>query len=159
MKTKQQVAVDLYGMVGVGVTKAEAKADATRKLEQATEGRYEARMLRFPSGYIGLIYRDLYGWNYSIMQPDRNEAAGYCLGGYETRQEAERMLRIHIAQNLIYVAEDNGLSVILDERDQREHAEYIGWQLRYREYKAQGYSDSDCHHMACENRPFCPPAV
>lgn len=159
MKTKKRVVVNLYGMDGYGATKADAKADAALKLTNATMGRYEPKMLRFPTGIVGLVYRDLYGWQYSILHEDRDEADCSNLVSCATRNEAERKLRFHVAQNLIFEVDDNGLSVILDSADRLHHNEYVAWQKQYKEYKSQGYSDTGAYRMACESRAFCPPAA
>lgn len=160
MKTKKHVIVDLYGMEGVGLTKAEAKVDAEAKLTRAITGYGCPKMVRFPAGYVGLVYHNLYGFNYSLLSPGNDtRIGGTVIENHPTRQDAERSMRRHVAQYLIFLTVDNGLSVILDEGDRREHAEYIAWQLRYQEYQAQGYNDTDGHHMACESRAFCPPAA
>lgn len=159
MKAKKHVVIDLYGMEGYGSTKAEAKADAEQKLQRATDGFYSPRLYRFHSEYIGLVYRNLNGWHYTYLRPDNTNADFYSVGPFQTPGETERKLRAHIAQNLIFVTDDNGSSVILDERDQLEHTEYVAWQLRYKEYRAQGYNESDCHRMAYESWAPCPPAA
>ena len=159
MKQRKMISVDLYGMAGYGSTKTEAKQDAERQLVAATEGYYEARMRRFPAGQVGLLYRDLHGWNYSILHADRSETNGYALGGYPSRQDAERALRRHIAQNLIFVTEENGLEVLANEADRKDHQMYVAWQGYYKELRTQGYSDVDAHRLACEGRALCPPAA
>lgn len=163
MKTKKRVVVDLYGMAGYGSTKTEAKADAERQIEKVMDGSYMPAVLRFPAGYIGVIsrsapYRAAHEWEYSYLMPtDTALGQSSCThSGYETRADAERALRSHIAQCLLWVTEDNGMDVLFDGADRLRHNEYIAWQKRYKEYKAQGYSDTDCHRMACESRAFCP---
>lgn len=167
MKTKKRVVVDLYGVAGHGSTKTEAKADAERQIEKAFDGSYMPVVIRFPAGYIGLTYRSApycaaHGWEYCYLSPDEtmlDAATVYTHSGFESRADAERALRRHVAQNLIFVTDDNGMDVLVDGADRLHHNEYVAWQLRYRDYKAQGYNDTDCHRMACESRAFCPRVV
>ena len=166
MKRNKRVYVNLYGMDGYGSTKTEAKHDAERQIEKALDGTYAPLVFRFPAGYIGIVsrtapYLQAYNWEYCYMNPNETQlpAVPCTHGGYETKEAAERALRTHIAQNLIFVTEENGLDVLTNERDRQDHQEYVTWQLRYKEYRTQGYSDTDAHRLACESRAFCPTAA
>ena len=160
MKRDKRAYVNLYGMDGYGSTKAEAKQDAESKLIEAMEGDYAPHIFRFPAGYVGLVIRlPIGGWQYTILGPEDTVRCGASCSGIETAYAAERTLRLHIAQNLIFVTEDNGLEVLKNETDKANHKAYIAWQLRYKEYRAQGYSDTDAHRLACESRAFCPTAA
>ena len=160
MKQRKTISVDLYGMTGYGPTKTEAKQDAERHLESAMHGSYTPRMYRFPAGYMGVITREpVGGWQYTILGPQDTARHGAGCLGIETADQAERGLRRHIAQNLIFVTDDNGLKVLTHEADRRSHQEYIVWQEYYKELLAQGYSDTDAHRLACEGRGMCSPAA
>jgi len=158
MRTKKQVTVDLYGALGVGHTQAEAKTDAARRIACAFRdghgfASYSPKMLRFPNGAVGLLYRDLAGWNYSVLWPGHDRQDGYSVGLWvDTQREAERSLRRHMAQLHIFETDDDGMSLLLpdDEDGRKEHARYLKFQVAYRQYKAEGKSDHDCHRLACE---------
>ena len=170
MNRDKQVSINLYGMDGSGSTKAEAKHDAERQIEQALDGTYAPLVFRFPAGYIGIVsrtapYRQAQSWEYCYLCPDETQlpAVPCTHEGYETRDAAERALRTHIAQNLIFVTEENGLEVLENEADRHDHQRYIAWQVYYwpyyQELRAQGYSDADAHRLACDGRALCPPAA
>ena len=166
MKRDKRVYINVLGIDGYGATKAEARRDAERQIEKAMDGPYAPLVFRFPVGYIGIVsrtapYRQAQQWEYCSLYPDETQLRAFTCthGGYETRDAAERALRTHIAQNLLFVTEENGLEVLTDEGDKLRHKDYITWQLRYKAYRAQGYSDTDAHRLACESRAFCPTAA
>ena len=161
MKQHKTISVDLYGMTGTGPTKAEAKQDAERRLTAAMTGLYTPQIFRFPAGYIGVIAREPgSGWQYAILGPgDTTKRYGVSCSGIESADNAERALRQHIAQNLLFVTDENGLEVLTNETDRHNHKLYIAWQEYYKELRAQGYSDTDAHRLACEGRAMCPPAA
>ena len=145
MKQHQTISVDLYGMTGYGPTKAEAKQDAKRRVTAAMDGSYTPCVFRFPAGYAVIVTRchprwHAQKWEYFYMGPgeDQSPATPSTCSAYDTPAEAERALRRHVAQLLIWVIEDNGMSVLLDEK----------------ELRAQGYSDTDAHRMACDGRAW-----
>ena len=159
MKRDKRVYVNLYGMDGYGSTKTEAKQDAERQIEQALDGSYTPLVFRFPTGYIGIVsrtapYRQAHSWEYCYLNPDETQLPAVpCVHeGYETRDAAERALRRHIAQNLIFITEENGLEVLTNETDTLNHQLYVAWRRYYKELRAQGYDDVSAHKMACESR-------
>ncbi len=160
MKQHQTISVDLYGMTGYGPTKAEAKQDAERRLAAAMDGSYTPRVFRFPAGYLGVITREPFsGWEYTILGPQETVRRGAGCSGLESADNAERALRQHIAQNLLFVTDEHGLEVLTNETDRHNHQLYIAWQDYYKELRAQGYGDVDAHRLACEGRAMCPPAA
>lgn len=166
MKAKKQIVVDLYGISGYGSTKGVAKTDAKRQIARALSGSYAPTIIRFPAGYIGLIYRSApyraaHSWEYCYLSPEETMlTTSTCMqSGFDSLAEAERALRLHVAQLLIFVTDDNGMDILIDGASRLRHNEYVAWQKRYREYRAQGYTDTDCHRMACESRAFYPPAA
>ena len=166
MKRTKRVYVNVLGMDGYGSTKTEAKHDAERQIERALDGSYTPCVFRFPAGYIGIVsrtapYLQAHSWEYCYLNSDETQlpAVPCTHDGYETKEATERALRLHIAKNLIFVTEENGLEVLVDETERHQHKAYIAWQLRYKEYRTQGYSDPDAYRLACESRAFCPTAA
>ena len=158
--------VDLYGMVGCGKTKAEAKRDAESQIVQALDGSYTPRIFRFPAGYIGIVARCnprwyAQRWEYFYLRPgeEQSPASPSTCSAFDTPDRAERALRNHVAQLLIGLTEDDGMSVLVEETDRRDHADYLGWQVHYKALRASGHSEQDAHQMARYGRAACSPAA
>jgi hypothetical protein len=147
MTRTKTIEVTLYGITGFGSTRAEAKAAAEARITAALDGHDIPTMLRFPMAIVGLVYRDLWGWQYSIMTDQMQR--GYVVHtNAQTAQEAERMLRRHVAQNLLFQVEDHGLSVMQDAQDRADHVRYVDWQECYRAAAKKGYDDADARRIA-----------
>ena len=166
MKRTREASIDLYGMTGCGQTKTDAKHDAERQIEQALDGSYTPSILRFPAGYLGIVTRCnprwyAQKWEYSYMRPDEEQlpANPPTCSAYDTPADAERALRRHIAQLLIGLTEDDGMSVLREETDRRSHADYIDWQKHYKELRAEGYDERAAHEISCAGRAACSPAA
>ena len=71
-RTQKLVDVDLYGAIGTGATRTEAKAQAEAKISTAfaDDGMYNPQMMRFPMGEVVTVYRTLEGWTYGLLCPD-----------------------------------------------------------------------------------------
>ena len=166
MKRTHEASIDLYGMAGVGKTKTDAKHDAARQIAQALDGSYTPRVFRFPAGYLGIVTRCnprsyAQKWEYCYMRPEEEQlpASPCTCSAYDAPADAERALRRHMAQLLIGVTEDDGMSVLREETDRRNHADYIDWQKHYKELRAEGYDERAAHEMSCAGRAACSPAA
>jgi hypothetical protein len=151
-KRQHTTSVDLYGMPGHGRNVAEAKAHAATRLCAAMDGTYAVRLFRFPTGIVGVVSRDPFsGWCYTVLKADQTHQLGATCSGMASADVAERRLRYAVAQILVFVADDNGVSIIENDADRGDHAQYVAWQERYRAYRGLGYSDADAHRMASDN--------
>jgi len=155
MKTAKLVDVDLYGALGTGSTKTEAKAQAEAKISKAfaDHGQYNPQMMRFPMGEVVTVYRTLEGWTYGFMCPDETRKVSYGCGNYPSRREATMRALRHVAQGYWdNEATDYGHDILpaIDDEGHREQTSYRRFQEAYRVLKAQGKTDSECHYEACQ---------
>ena len=127
MKRTHEASIDLYGMAGVGKTKTDAKHDAEHQIEQALDGSYTPRIFLFPTGYIGIVARchpcfHAQKWEYFYMRPgeEQSPASPYTCSAYDAPADAERALRRHMAQLLIGLTEDDGMSVLIEDADDHD---------------------------------------
>jgi hypothetical protein len=148
------ITISLYGVTGMGMTKAAATAHAADRIATAFDETYSyaVTMIRFPDHSIGVVFRTLEGWTYNRLWDDQEQKTLYALGMYATPREAERMLRREVAQGLIWATPDQGRAVLLpdDETGLADHERYLTFQQAYRHFADEGKSDSDCHRLACE---------
>ena len=153
-RAPKTVDVDLYGAIGTGATKTEAKAQAEAKIQTAFAeyGQYNPQMLRFPRGEVVTVYRTLGGWTYGTLWPDETRKVSYGSGCYPSRREATMHALRHIAQDYW----DNEASCYghdllhaTDERGHEAQTRYRHFQTAYRLLKAQGKTDTECHAGAC----------
>lgn len=145
------MAVEVAGMQGVGLTKTEAKANAMARLTEAMQGSYAPRMLSFPCQITAVIYRTPTSYGYILTSTEPMHRMRMHETDCVSAEHAEKACRVQAAQWLEGRVEDDGMSVIHDERDQSSHARYIGFQRAYRFYQAQGMSDQACHWHACQH--------
>ena len=155
-RTPKHVEISVHGALGYGYTPKEARAHAISRIETAFTDAisgYHPVMIRFPKGDIGLMYRDLEGWQYSILWSQDDDKRCYGSGQhYDNAKQAEVHLRRHMAQQYIFASDDNGMSILdpFDTEGQKDHAKYVKFQLAYKEYQTQGKTAQDCHRLACE---------
>jgi hypothetical protein len=154
-RTQKLVDVDLYGALGTGSTKSEAKAQAEAKITKAFagDGQYNPHMFRFPRGEVVTVYRTLEGWTYGTLWPDETGTVSYGSGLYESKRDATMHALRNIAQHYWDdEASGYGLNLLLalDDEGQREQTSYRRFQMAYRLLKAQGKTDTQCHYEACQ---------
>ena len=131
------------GMDGQGATVKEAKLDATRKIERFIKDTESGPYFQETEGYVIAVYLSYASWSYRILGP----AFGHCeCMGAPSKTEAIRRAKKHLAQTLSTV--DNVRTDLCDFEDQAELISYFKWQLRWKEFKAQGFNDNDCHKLA-----------
>jgi hypothetical protein len=155
MKTRKLVDVDLYGAIGTGATRAEAKAQAAAKIQAAfsDQGSYCPDMFRFPKGETATIYRTLEGWTYGILWPGEEHKRQYGMGVFATKRDANQAMRRNLAQlywNDHATEYGHELLAALDEEGHRLQDSYRRFQRRYQELKAEGWTDTQCHYEACQ---------
>jgi hypothetical protein len=155
MKTKKLVDVDLYGALGTGASKTEAKAQAEAKISTAfaDHGQYNPQMMRFPRGEVVTVYRTLEGWTYGFLCPDETRKVSYGSGLYPSKRDAAIHALRHIAQGYWDdEASDHGRDFLVatDDAGRREQTRYWQFQEAYRQLKAQGKTDAQCHYEACQ---------
>jgi len=153
-RTQKLVDVDLYGALGTGTTKAEAKAQAEERIQTAFAdyGQYNPQMMRFPRGEVVTVYRTLEGWTYGCLWPDENRKRSYGCGNYPSQHAAVVHALRHIAQGYwddAGTGYGHDILPVLDEEGHREQTRYTRFQEAYRLLKAQGKTDSECHDEAC----------
>lgn len=146
-----KVTVTYYGVEGTGRNVTEAKRDAGRKIEASLTGSYDPTILAC-RGIGILVYRQPNGWDFrTIVDPSDGirEGTMYGCGNYATHKEAVQAATNHLAQ-MAWVPED-GYTTPVAGADAREFRSWVEFQLRYREARSRGMSDSDCHSYACRN--------
>jgi hypothetical protein len=154
-RTQKLVGVDLYGALGTGSTKTEAKAKAEAKLIKAfaEDGQYNPQMMKFPRGEVVTVYRTLEGWTYGTLWPRETGTVSYGSGLYPSKRDAAIHALRHIAQGY-WDDEASGYGCDLlqatDDEGHREQTRYKRFQEAYRALKAQGKTDSECHYEACQ---------
>lgn len=135
-----------------------AKEHAVWRIKHAfTEAhKYEPTMIRFPKGEIGLVYRTLEGWQTQILWANEKYKQFYNgRSSAGTAFEALIALKRDMAQNSWNDEATRQGRTLVHEHDtegQREHERSMAFQEAYARAKAQGYSDSVCHAMACDQR-------
>lgn len=157
----QQVSITYCGVDGFGRTLKEARKYAMDVLSRFVA--HHTPKLVYIAGHFILVTRDPEAWSYRIIDPEDLEKKADDLTvvcnhlGYMSASEAERAGRRHLAQNLIFGTPDNGMSVLKNENDRREHVSYIGWQLACRDAASRGLSDAEQREFANrEGRRFQP---
>jgi hypothetical protein len=154
-RTQKLVDVDLYGALGTGSTKADAKAQAEARIQTAFAdyGQYNPQMMRFPKGEVVTVYRTLQGWTYGFLCPDETRKVSYGSGTYPSRRDATMHALRHVAQGYWDDEATNDGHDLLhatDDEGNRAQASYRRFQQAYRALKAQGKTDSECHYEACQ---------
>ena len=163
MKRTSEITTHIHGAIGYGYTLTDAKKHAVSRIKNAFSGEeygqdflgYQPQMIRFPLGNIGLIYRNLDGWHYSIMRPDEIHKKGYdYCGTYKNQQDAEKMMRRDLSQDFWQDPVRNYGRNILDPMDEEGHKDlerYIKFQVAYERFQAEGKDEHTCHKLACES--------
>lgn len=152
-RTQKLVDVDLYGALGTGANKTEAKAQAEAKIAKAFNDawNYAPTMQRFPQGEVGTVYRTLEGWQYIILWPTAEHTDCSTTDPKPSKHDAKIAMRRHIAQGY-WESDDDGVSILMsyDEEGIRQQRAYAKFQRTYRQLKTEGNDDSTCHRMACD---------
>lgn len=141
------ITVNYFGFDGSGKTVKEAKADAARKAQAfISDAEIGAKILKLDSAYA-VISRACGGWQYQIIWPDGiSGTVAVCMG--ESLKDAERRVRMHVAQVLCSIPDNPLNSLIVDKTDQAEYKRWFNWQCRYREAVSSGYSDDQARQIA-----------
>jgi hypothetical protein len=153
MKTTKRIEVDLYGAIGTGSTKTEAKAQAEAKIATAFSDawNYAPSMQRFPKGEVGTVYRTLEGWQYIVLWPTHEHTDCSTIDPKPTKQDAKIAMRRHIAQDY-WESDDEGVSILFSYDDEgiRQQRAYAKFQRTYRQLRAEGKTDVEAHYEACQ---------
>lgn len=150
--------VTVYGVEGWGETAKEARADAVRKLEEAAVRDYTPRYIAW-RGYLGLIFADLEGYTFAIMDPDKLSGSHtyteYLYTGthYSNRDEAESRMRVRLARQTWRREDGNYLPSILStsytlEEDRRDYVDWATVEARTLDYMDHGFERELAHTLA-----------
>jgi hypothetical protein len=135
-------------------TEREARAKVLELAEAACTGSYTPVIVQ-AGGLVGLGWREPLGWAYSIVR-DGASKIGCSSYGDKTREEVERRIRSHMAQNLLRLDSDpahTGEEVIRDARDLESHRGYVRWQYSFRRLSASGLTFDQAHQQADSHEP------
>jgi hypothetical protein len=147
------IRIDYYGVEGAGKTVKEAKLDAGRKIETMLKGDYVPEVIAF-RGFVALLWREPYGW-FSKLLTDyhTHEIQTGRLNGcasHASRSQALAAIRMSLAQT---AWTPDITPLCLDILLPEQYSDFQAWarfQLKYRELKASGLTDIECHRQACE---------
>lgn len=150
-----QVTVTYCGVESTGRTVTEAKQSAARRIESfARTGPSPSIIAAGP--WAMLFYRDLSGWCASIIATPDGFRTDYLSGSHYglDKSDVERSARRHLADlatdwRTCFTADDVD-PCCLDKADRKEIACKAAWQRRYHAYKARGFNDNQCHHLASQ---------
>ena len=127
------------------------KTDAAASVEKLTletlarlsEG---ARFFQF-KGHAIAVVPGLYSWETWSSLSGRTRTA---VSGYSSADDAMRSAQIGVAQNS-WEHDTDDASFLADCPDtiRSKMSNWITFQRKYRAFKAEGYSDTDCHRLAC----------
>lgn len=143
-----------FGHIEVtGRTLTEVREKALALLERLSNDLFDSPKLIKSRGHLLLIWRDNYGWGYSLIRPNEPDGVirvyANTAGGRNTLAENERAGRRHMAQMLM-TWDDDAVDVIEHAEDRRDHISWVAWQHRYRAWKEVGRTDDHCHRLASE---------
>lgn len=149
--------VDLYGALGSGSTKTDARTSAEAKIRTAfaDDGMYCPEMHRFPRGEVATVYRILEGWTYAILWPTQTRQTFYGQRLSPNKREARGAMLRHIAQDYWDdepTAYGHDLLAATDDEGRKDQTRYRQFQRAYRHWKSLGFGDTECHRMACDSR-------
>jgi hypothetical protein len=137
-----------------GRTLTEAKQNAMAHAASMMTGDYTPKMIEW-RGHLLFFWRGLYSWEYRITPPDVRPIEGCELTLWGSslpnldKTVAWNRAKFHLAQTTW--THDDGLEVpgfITESEHKEELSEYFAWQLRYRDFRNEGYTDVQCHALA-----------
>lgn len=142
------IQITYFGMEGEGKTLTEAKQDAGRKLEAAMDGSYLPYVFTH-MGHTLIVFREPDGWAYMMIYPDDDgQKSGSSSGGNSQEETIRQGLR-HMAQNLYNPKTgEDGMSVLRNKDDIRQHQNWVEWQRVYLAWADLGASDGTCRDYA-----------
>lgn len=149
-----QVTITYHGIEATGRNVTEAKRNAGKRIAEMIAGDYAPVMLSH-RGQAILVYRTPEcGWSSAIICDDAGLRDGRLSGSSlrDSRDEAIRSASRHLAQ-LTWMPEDgtNPPAFLTDRDSVSEFKNWAAFQIRYREARAMGMEDSDCHSYAGRN--------
>ena len=136
-----------------GPTKFEAQAALFDQVEAAL-----ARCRRVPTlidtlqGVVGVVWADPNGYCYFIS--DNKAVAGASISArgfcsFNTFEEAERVLRRHLAQWLFDPKKPGDCAWLITHPDDRaQHLDWVRWQRAYSDGKKRGMTDQEARDYA-----------
>ena len=93
------------------------------------------------------------GWAYQLVRDGKSSGVNGCSEG--SRESAERMMRLHLAQIMFDRDEpdtvDTSKALIHDPSDREAHVGWCVWQQRYRAAEISGADDTECRRRADNN--------
>lgn len=124
-------------------TAAEAKEKCMALATESLAGSYTPGFVRH-GNVVCIWYCTPDGWMYRITDNIEGRLDSCCCPDRtETRESVERRARLHMAMG--YIGGEAGYDVIKHPEDIEKYKEDLAWQERYRQFKAQGMTDSDAH--------------
>ncbi len=149
----KQVRVNFHGVEGTGRTLTEAREDAGKTIKARMTGTYTPEIIAH-KGYTLLLWRDLYGWNFSILTDHETGKlrSGFIYGcsGSQTFEDARNAGAAHLARCAWEYGDGSDAPDILTTKEGRQQfTDWALWQARYKTFRAQGCDDSTAHRKAC----------
>ena len=147
----QKVRIEYFGMEGEGRNLTEARKDAGRKIEEALSGDYIPRLFHFRDE-TWLMWREPHlGYCYQALT-GRIAGQVFSSGNYQTREECERYMSKHAAQNVCKIGEDSAVDLIVYREDRDSHMTWYLWQGRFTAWQETGLTMEEAKIKA----DFCP---
>jgi hypothetical protein len=140
-------------LVSVAKTSEEAIQDLLEMIRAVFRTRSWEPLLLSRGEDSLMVYRTAHGWRYNpvSVQPDGITYRVRAVNTSEepTRKDAERLARHHLARISWQVGEQES-PVLLpdDEEGKQDFARWVGFQVRFRQAKEQGYDDGEAHYAA-----------
>lgn len=132
-------------------TRAEAEQEAMRLVDRVMQGTYNPVVIAFDN-HLMVVWRDPATWHYHSYSRDARHHGGTC--GFESREDAERAARAHMAQMHCPFTDCTALTpcdaskLIRDREDRTAHFRYARWQAGYRIARDRGNDDEACRAFA-----------
>lgn len=137
------------GLTAQGRNITTANANLAEKVDLALEGSYTPILVHVAdSPLAALVWRDLRGWQYTIIgtqEKPSGEAISMMYGCSSegeaaTTEQVEQAARRHLAQCILEFKgkQRTGMEVLQDQADRNEHEHYVVLQYVYRAWSASG---------------------
>lgn len=141
-----------------GRNRTEARAKRDEGIAALVSDMHPPVVIPGPGERIGVAWRDAFGWTYTVRETARGasvETGAGLVCGIKSRAEAERQMRMHLAQHAYdddimagRPESTDSLAWIHDERDRADHARWLRYQRDYARAVEAGASEAEAERVA-----------
>lgn len=153
--TRTKISLEYFGMEGEGATVKEAKLDAGSKIEALVRESGTPTLVGPCNGHCAIMWRDKYGWAYSLLPDAGKEPSSLCAHHEANRDECYDSAASHLAQ--CYCDCDEVMTVadvpafVTSRRGRMEQVSYNRWQRAARHAQRLGLDSNQVHAWACQH--------